>query len=505
MKNFSLVRYVTIGSILFFVIAMGILTVLLRQNSEANLLHMAEQNNYRLSKLFAKTVEPELKFMFANPTVTYDNHPDFDAFYAHVQDNMKGLQVLKVKIFTTIGLTVFSTQLDQMGADKSTNGGFLSALSGVAMSELSHRDTFSAFEQEVSNLDVISSYIPIYLDGATTPSGVFEVYSDVTPLLAMYKNEQYYTLVLTSSIFLLLWSGLFFVIRSADKKISDQNEESQKAKLHMAQSEKMASLGEMVAAVSHELNTPIAFVQSNLSILSESIDDLIEPSKLGSTLAELCHNSDKDVIRLAMNATAVRQKTKPEGMDFEADEFRELLSQSLTGMVQMSELVRNLKDFTRIDRNRSSDFDINKGLDNVHYIVRSVIPENVVITKVLGDIPKIPCMASQINQVFLNLIQNAAHAGATEIELATFTEGSNVCVTVSDNGSGIPADVIPKIFESFFTTKERTDGSGLGLYISKEIIENHGGELRVSSTVGHGTIFSVVLPIETPENIKKVA
>lgn len=505
MKNFSLVRYVTIGSILFFIIAMGVLTVLLKQNSEANLLHMAQQNNYRLSNLLAKTVEEELTFMFANPTLTYDKHPDFKTFYAGVQKNMDGLQVLKVKIFTPIGLTVFSTQLDQMGADKSTNAGFLSALNGVPTSELSHRDTFSAFEQEVSNLDVISSYIPIYLDGAKTPSGVFEVYSDVTPLLAMYKNEQYYTLALTSSIFLLLWSGLFFVIRSADKKINSQIEENQKAKLHMAQSEKMASLGEMVAAVSHELNTPIAFVQSNLNILSDAIGDLIEPSKLGANLAEMCHKTDKDIIRLAMNAASIRQKTSADGLDFEADEFKELLGQSLAGMVQMSELVRNLKDFTRIDRNRSADFNINKGLDNVHYIVRSVIPENVVITKVLGDIPLIPCMASQINQVFLNLIQNAAHAGATEIELATFTEGTNVCITVTDNGSGIPADVLPQIFESFFTTKERTEGSGLGLYISKEIIENHGGELRVSSTVGHGTIFSVVLPIETPANLKQVA
>lgn len=505
MKTFKLVRYVTIGSIAFFIFAIGILAFFLRQNGEANLVDMAERNNTRLSELFSKTVLTELNWMSANPTLTFDHNEGFDKFYKQVQSHMSGLDVLKVKVFTPNGLTVFSTQLDQMGADKSTNGGFLSAMKGVPKSELTHRDTFSAYEQEVEDRDVISSYIPIYFRGSATPGVVFEVYSDVTPIFLKVEQNLFFVLSLASSLFLLLWGGLFFVIRSADKKLQAQVDENQKSRLQLANSEKMASLGEMVAAISHELNTPIAFVQSNLSLMVDTIGELAESAKLGGRLTELCHSSQKDIIRLSMNASSVRNKTQQNDMDIEPEELKELVEQSLSGITLMSELVNNLKDFTRIDRAKTDNFDLNKGLDNVHYIVRSVIPENVVIKKEFNKIPTIECMASQINQVFLNLIQNAAHAGADEITISTESLDDQVCIKVKDNGSGIPADVLPNIFDSFYTTKGREKGTGLGLYISKDIVENHGGELLVDSEVGKGTEFTVWLPVSTPDNIKSAA
>ena len=503
MKQFKLVRYVTIGSIAFFIFAIALLAFMLRANGESNLLDLAERNNVRLTKLFAKSVEVDLHKMFRNPDVTYDNDPGYDPLLARVRDHMGDLEVLKVKIFTPSGLTVFSTELAQLGQSKITNLGFLSAMQGIPKSELTHRDQFSAFDEVVEDRDVISSYVPVYIDGQKTPSGVFEVYSDVTPLFKKYEQETIFVTALAAGLFIVLWGGLFIIIRRADGKLNEQVEENQRTKLHMAESEKMASLGEMVAAVSHELNTPIAFVQSNLSILSEVIGESMLQSELGGKMIKFCHSSEADVINVKVNAKSIRSKTS-DGSDMGMDpaELQEMIDQSLSGITQMSELVANLKDFTRLDRNRTSNYDLNKGLDNVHYVIRSVIPEDVQIVKQFGDIPAVECMASQINQVFSNLIQNAAHAGAKEITLSTKEVDGRICASVSDNGSGIPADVLPKIFDSFFTTKGDDKGTGLGLYVSKDIIENHGGEITVESRPGKGTTFYVWLPIKTPDALR---
>lgn len=504
MKQFKLVRYVTIGSIAFFIFAIALLAFMLRANGESNLLDLAERNNVRLTKLFAKSVEADLHKMFRNPDVTYDSDPGFDPLLARVRDHMGDLEVLKVKIFTPSGLTVFSTELAQLGQSKITNPGFISAMNGVPKSELTHRDQFSAFDQVVEDRDVISSYVPVYMNGIKSPVGVFEVYSDVTPLFKKFEQETIFVTALAAGLFSILWGGLFIIIRRADSKLNEQVEENQKSKLRMAESEKMASLGEMVAAVSHELNTPIAFVQSNLSILSEVVTESLGHATLGKKLVGLCHGTDHDVVKVRMNATSIRSKyaAVDDGMDMESDELQEMIDQSLAGITQMSELVANLKDFTRLDRNRTSNYDLNKGLDNVHYVIRSVIPEDVVIKKTFSDIPPVECMASQINQVFSNLIQNAAHAGAKEITLSTKEVDGRICASVADNGSGIPADVLPKIFDSFFTTKGEEKGTGLGLYVSKGIIDSHGGEILVESTIGKGTTFHVWLPVKTPEALR---
>ena len=505
MKQFKLVRYVTIGSIAFFIFAVAVLAFFLKQNGENNLLDMAERNNVRLTELFAKSVESDLYKMFQSPGQTYEKDPGFQPLLDQVRDHMKDLEVLKVKIFSPTGLTVFSTELAQLGQDKSNNAGFLSALNGTPRSELTHRDQFSAFDQVVEDRDVISSYVPVYVDGLTTPIGVFEVYSDVTPLLEQYEQENLLVLGLASGLFIILWGGLFLIIRQADRKLGEQIEENQKGRLQLAQSEKLASLGEMVAGISHELNTPIAFVQSNLSILSEIVEELMANAQLGNKLAGVCHSTDKDIVKITLNAASVRRKNASADFDMDPEELVEMIGQSLTGITQMSELVANLKDFTRLDRNRTSNYDLNKGIENVHYVIRSVIPENITVNKELNDIPHIECMASQINQVFSNLIQNAAHAGATEINIKTEEIDNQVCVSIIDNGSGIPADVLPHIFESFYTTKDREKGTGLGLYISKDIIENHGGQIQVETTMGAGSTFKVWLPVETPEDMLTAA
>jgi len=167
----------------------------------------------------------------------------------------------------------------------------------------------------------------------------------------------------------------------------------------------------------------------------------------------------------------------------------------------MHELVENLRDFTRLDRARTTQFDLNKGLHTVAYIARSVIPNRVQVVEEFGELPLVECNPSQLNQVFLNLINNAAQAipGEGRVTVRSCMDGNVVRIDVSDTGSGIPEDVQPHIFDTYFTTKPAGEGTGLGLPIVRTIVEQHGGEVTFQTRTGAGTTFSVFLPVVLPQ------
>ena len=165
----------------------------------------------------------------------------------------------------------------------------------------------------------------------------------------------------------------------------------------------------------------------------------------------------------------------------------------------MSEMVTNLRDFTRLDRNKTVDFDLNKGLRNVIYVARSVIPTTITIDERLEGMPILNCHASQLNQVFLNLINNAAQAIGQNgtITVASRVGADCIEIRVRDNGGGIPAAVLPHVFDAYFSTKPEGQGTGIGLSIAREIVENHGGTITVESTSDQGTTFLVKFPQAT--------
>jgi signal transduction histidine kinase len=174
-----------------------------------------------------------------------------------------------------------------------------------------------------------------------------------------------------------------------------------------------------------------------------------------------------------------------------------MLQDTLQGIEQMRELVDNLRDFTRLDRSRTAPFDINKGLRNVVYIASSVVPTRIRLVEEFGDVPALECNAVQLNQVFLNLINNAAQAieGDGEVRVRSSVEGEHLRIDVVDNGSGIAPEVLPQIFEDYFTTKPPGAGTGLGLSIARTIVREHGGDITVSTSVGEGSTFTVWLPL----------
>ncbi len=267
----------------------------------------------------------------------------------------------------------------------------------------------------------------------------------------------------------------------------------------LLQSEKMASLGQMVAGVAHEINTPLGYVRNNIelmeSMFTQARDLVLSYNQLTNMLT--AEDTDEDTLESQLELVATLSEPFSDGDLF--NELHALFKDSLFGVDQISELVHSLKDFSRLDRAATANVDINECLDSCLVIGKNVIKNKAEIIKEYGEVPKIDCMPSQLNQVFLNLITNAAQAmPATEklgtITLRTTADQKNVYVDVEDTGKGIPPDILPKIFDPFFTTKPIGEGTGLGLSISFKIIESHRGKIDVSSEVGKGTRFRITLP-----------
>jgi len=236
----------------------------------------------------------------------------------------------------------------------------------------------------------------------------------------------------------------------------------------LIQSEKMASLGQMVAGVAHEINTPLGYTRSNVETVKESLGGL------------------RDIV--------------PEGEAADIfNDLNSLLEDSEHGLEQISELVMSLKNFSRIDRSKTEMFDVNDGLDTALKICHNQMKGRVEIQRAYqGDLPRLPCAPSQINQVFLNILNNAAQAidGNGIIRIATKSDGDFVQISIRDNGCGMDEQTRAHIFEPFFTTKAVGSGTGLGLSIVFRIIEDHGGSIDVESVPGKGTVFRIKLPLQ---------
>ena len=481
-----------------------------------------------------KMVAPaEKKACFAEVGRKIAAIPGYDALNAKVFDSMKKSTVFKVKVFDLRGITVYSSERAQVGEDKAFNAGWKSAMAGKPASELTHRDKFSAFEGVVEKRDLISSYLPVLAPGGTNIVGVFEVYSDVTPFLSQIKAtsaqiaqtaatnqinvakmsdasqsriaDMSRNSMLTIGVLLLaLFAALFFIVRRADKLIREQGAERERVQQHLAQSEKMASLGQMVAGVAHQLNTPIAFSHNNVSMAIEAIKNYRLPLKVAGKFSQAVRRVEGD--RVLLDISNGKDKVANiSDYDIDTDAPTEMLSDTLQGLDQMRELVSNLREFTRLDRAKTAQASLNKSLHTVIYIAKSVIPTHIQVVEEFGELPEIECNVSQLNQVFLNLINNAAQAITREeggmITIATRLENGHIRVDVADNGSGIPADVLPHIWDNYFTTKKSGEGTGLGLPIAKSIVEEHGGEISVSTAEGTGTTFTVRLPVSIEQPV----
>lgn len=303
---------------------------------------------------------------------------------------------------------------------------------------------------------------------------------------------------------------------SLEERVSERTEELsgaynelKESQVQLVQAEKMSSLGELVAGISHEINTPLWYLMSNSTVLQEHLKDVGEFCAVAERMIEAV-KSQSNVKEAVGQGLVDMQKMLNDGMSDDIDEAKNLLQDSIEGLEELTELAQSLKDFSRLDRARHGEFNLNDGLDKTLLIAKNRLKNKVTVHKHYGDVPLIQCSPSQINQIFLNLLTNAADAieDSGEIVLRTSAEKDKVHISVSDTGCGIPDDVMAKVRDPFFTTKEVGKGTGLGLSIVDQIITSHGGELIIKSQAGKGTTVTIVLPVMarvTPEEIDEAA
>ncbi|BBO99723.1 ATP-binding protein [Sulfuriferula nivalis] len=273
------------------------------------------------------------------------------------------------------------------------------------------------------------------------------------------------------------------------------NTKLEAAQNQLLQSEKMASIGQLAAGVAHEINNPIGYVYSNLSSLEKYILDLFD-------MVDAYEHAESAILDDDVREQLQSKRNQLDLAFLKAD-LRELMSESKEGITRVKQIVQNLKDFSHVDATDEWHFaDLRVGIESTLNIVNNEIKYKAKVIKEYGDIPDVECLSSQLNQVFMNLLVNAAHAieERGEISIHTGMQGNEVWVEISDSGHGITPENMNRIFDPFFTTKPVGKGTGLGLSLSYGIIQKHHGRIEVKSEVGKGSVFTVWLPIKHEES-----
>lgn len=290
-------------------------------------------------------------------------------------------------------------------------------------------------------------------------------------------------------------------VQERTRELSTALHQLKESESQLIQTEKMSSLGQMVAGIAHEINTPLAYVKNSLGSVAGKLPEVKQLIVETNKLLKLMESGEPDPDRLQAKFLSVRELIHHFAEQQALAELGQLATDGLYGINQISEIVLNLKNFSRLDRSKVSSFNLNEGLESSLLLAKHEL-KHLKINRQFGEIPAITCSPSQLNQVFLNLINNAAQAiesGTGELTLKTRVEDAqHIAVEISDNGKGIPPEIMSKIFDPFFTTKAVGKGTGLGLSISYKIIEQHGGKISVDSVVGKGTTFTIVLPLVPP-------
>jgi PAS domain S-box-containing protein len=276
--------------------------------------------------------------------------------------------------------------------------------------------------------------------------------------------------------------------------------EIKQLELQVRQTEKMASIGQLAAGVAHEVNNPMGFIHANLNQMSEYLGDLARYFDATSRLQQAAAEGDLEVIRAA--AADVAAVSREVDLEFVRADFEKALLESNEGAERIRHIVKDLRDFSRMDLPARSPADINQAIDSTVNIVRTMMKHAIHLEKNYQQLPEIEAYPMQLKQVFMNLLVNAYQAiearGNREpgvIRIETEQVGEEIVVRIADTGLGIPEADLERIFEPFFTTKPVGAGTGLGLSTSFSIIERHGGRILVESEPDRGTTFEVWLPV----------
>lgn len=289
-------------------------------------------------------------------------------------------------------------------------------------------------------------------------------------------------------------------VEQRTRELSDALDHLKASEAQLVQSEKMSSLGVMVAGIAHEINTPVAYVKSSLGSIDSQLRALRRVSLEAERLLALLDRGDASDAALDAQLGGLSTALGEAGGSGSLTELRTLLRDGQHGVDQIGRIIGHLRDFSRLDRGEVAPFDLHEAIESTLLLARPALRGIEVERRFFADATLV-ASGSKINQVLLNLITNAAQAmspGGGTLTLSTRNDDTHIVLEVIDTGCGIAPDALPRIFDPFFTTKPVGEGTGLGLSISYKIVAEHGGRIEVESTEGKGSTFRVRLPRQRP-------
>lgn len=324
--------------------------------------------------------------------------------------------------------------------------------------------------------------VPIELEAPRR--GVIETYRDVTADVRIQRRLK------------VLLARERRAKETLEDEIRERTQELRQTQAQLVHQEKMSSLGRLVAGIAHELNNPINFVYGNVDFLGEYMDQLMG----------LIGQIDKADLSPQVRSLFEAKKKEIE-FDYLAADSHKLIRSIRSGAERTAAIVQDLKTFSRTGSGDLQEADIVAGIETTLNLIAPLFRNRITIKRTTApDVPRIICNAGHINQVFMNILTNAVQAidgaGVIEVDIAPVNDGAAVQVRVTDSGHGIPAEDLARIRDPFFTTKEVGEGTGLGLWITENILRAHGGQMVCSSPPGEGATFVVTLPVDPPESAR---
>jgi len=342
-------------------------------------------------------------------------------------------------------------------------------------------DEIKAVRGDGEEMTFIVAAVPVELDDDTQV--IIETYRDVTADVRIQRRLK------------VLLERERQAKQNLEEIVRERTQELRHAQATLVHQEKMSSLGRLVAGIAHELNNPINFVYGNVDFLGQYMEDLLG----------LVQIVDRTELPEPVRASFEEAKKRVE-FEFLVEDWRKLLRSIRAGAERTASIVQDLKTFSRTGGGELQETDLVAGIETTLNLIAPLLKNRIEVKrKIATGVPRILCNAGHVNQVFMNILTNAAQAiggeGWIEVKIQQVDDNKAVEVAITDSGPGIRSDTMAKITDPFFTTKDVGEGTGLGLWISENIVRAHGGTLKWHNHTpeGRGAVFVVTLPIRAPD------